>query len=1072
MKRIRLFFLLLIPSLSIAQQGNIKFIENRGQFTEEVRFFADIPGGRLFFQNDQITYSFYDARVLADRHREQHDNFHTRRTDQSISDIPMHAVNVRFGEKSQRTGITGEGLLAENTSYFYGSDPESWGVNCRTFEKITYPDVFPNIDLTFYSTDGLLKYDLILKKGADYRDISMIYEGQERILLQNENVYIQTSLNEITENKPYAYSRGDASARKRVIDCRYRLDGNTLSFVLDRDPVPGEVLVIDPLLIFSTYSGSLADNWGFTAAFDNAGNLYSGGIVFGVGFPATFGSFSGGQIDVGILKYDSTGSRLIYAAYIGGSGADTPHSLIVNDRNELIILGTTSSLDFPVSSKAYQDTFGGGVIFSENNMNYNNGSDIFITKLNSIGNFILGSTYVGGSLNDGVSRLSSPLVNNYGDQYRGDVNVDPEGSIYVASNTSSFDFPLVGGFQSNFSAGGTDGVVFKMNEDLSSMEWGSFIGGTGQDAAYSIKFDSLGAVFIAGGTNSQDFPTTTGSIMENASGGIDGFVSKISNDGQDLTASTYIGTPAYNQIYFLDLDTGNNVYVLGQTRGIYPFDNDVYHVPNSGQFIHKISNQLDSVYLTTVFGTGNQQPDISPTACLVNECGNIYVSGWGSPQGNFFPPSGGTTGLPVTIDAFQKTTDGSDFYLMVLERNFKSLLSATFFGGTGPVSEHVDGGTSRFDKRGIVYHAVCADCSNGGGSAFPSTPGAYSETNNAANCNNAAFKFDLSSLLARLETNTPDFTHPGITIGCKPFEVAFINRSVGGIRYFWDFGNGLTSENTVLDTVIVTYPEVGTYPVTLTAVDQNTCKAIDIATTSISVFEGDFSVSNDVTICQGEETELTASGGNRYTWIANDEIVGLGSSVRVSPEETTEYIVDIFDPNGCEYIDTVTVNVIPAVVLDFDIIAVPGCEESTLIRVVNNSEGTEDFEWDFGEGRISDRFEPEIVFSDTGKFTIEIRTPGNNSGCSPPIRKTIHLQEFFVPNVFTPNEDGWNQVFKIRTGFSIDLVILNRWGRQVFSQNDYQNTWTAEDVAPGVYYYEIRFRDSEATCNGWVQVIK
>ena len=500
--------------------------------------------------------------------------------------------------------------------------------------------------------------------------------------------------------------------------------------------------------------------------------------------------------------------------------------------------------------------------------------NLFITKLNAAGTDIAASTYLGGSLNDGISSVNSPLVNNYGDQYRGDVNVDEDGNIYVASNTSSSDFPINEAFQETYGGGSNDGVVFKLNQNTTQLLWSSYIGGLGQDAAYSIKFDTTGTIFIAGGTLSLDFPTTTGAILETKPGNVDGFISKIKSSGDSLLSSTFIGTADYNQVYFLDLDTGNNVYVLGQTNGAYAFDSTVYNVPNSGQFIHKISNELDSILLTTVWGTGSGIPDISPTAFLVNECGNIYVSGWGSPQLNFFPPSGNTTGLPVTDDAFQSTTDGSDFYLMVLERNFKSLLTATYFGGTGPVSEHVDGGTSRFDKRGIVYHAVCADC-GAGNSSYPATPGAYSEVNNASNCNNAAFKFDLSSLLARLETNTTSFDRPGITNGCKPFEVAFINRTVGGIQYFWDFGNGQTSSNTVLDTVVVTYEDIGTYPVTLTAIDQNTCKAIDRATTSIFVFEGSFTVSEDATICEGEQIRLESSGGDSYTWTdEDDEIIG------------------------------------------------------------------------------------------------------------------------------------------------------------------------------------------------------
>ena len=203
----------------------------------------------------------------------------------------------------------------------------------------------------------------------------MKYEGHDRLSLHNENIYVQTSLSEITENRPYAYKL-DKTGSRTTVDCQYRLKDSRLSFEMDQRPGKDEVLVIDPLLIFSTYSGSNVDNWGFTAAFDLEGNLYSGGIAFGPGFPSTSGKFNGGQMDVGILKYDSTGANLIYAAYIGGTDSESPHSLIVNENNELIILGTTSSTDFPTSLNAVQPVFGGGLSFVENGLFYNNGSEL------------------------------------------------------------------------------------------------------------------------------------------------------------------------------------------------------------------------------------------------------------------------------------------------------------------------------------------------------------------------------------------------------------------------------------------------------------------------------------------------------------------------------------------------------------------------------------------------------------------------------------------------------------------------------------------------------------------------
>src|SRR5690606_9204262 len=223
--------------------------------------------------------------------------------------------------------------------------------------------------------------------------------------------------------------------------------------------------------------------------------------------------------------------------------------------------------------------------------------------------------------------------------------------------------------------------------------------------------------------------------------------------------ATYTGTADYNQLYFLDLNESEDIYVYGQTSGNFPITPGVYSNPRSGQFVQKFSNDLSTLIFSTVFGAGRGVPDISPTAFLVNDCNERYVAGWvgrASCEPGFW--NSGTAGMTTTPDAFQRSTSGSDFYFIVLTDDAKQRLYATFLGGNQS-STHVDGGTSRFDKGGIVYHSVCSGCryfndANRATADFPTTPGAWSRVNRSQNCNNAAFKFDLSSLKARLQTNS------------------------------------------------------------------------------------------------------------------------------------------------------------------------------------------------------------------------------------------------------------------------------------------------------------------------------
>ncbi|HRN38175.1 MAG TPA: hypothetical protein PLL18_14815, partial [Flavobacteriales bacterium] len=284
-----------------------------------------------------------------------------------------------------------------------------------------------------------------------------------------------------------------------------------------------------------------------------------------------------------------------------------------------------------------------------------------------------------------------------------------------------------------------------MNPALTAMNWGTYFGGTMADAAYSLELDAAGNIIIAGGTTSMNLPVTPGSVMGSAPGGpADGFAAKFNPNGSTLLASTYYGSAAYDQFYFVGLDQADNVYLFGQTSAPAGalISGATYFQSTGGQLLAKLSPNLSSTIWSSrtgaTSGAGIGVPNISPTAFLVDYCDKIYISGWGSAVMGTLT----TNGLPVTSDAFQATTDGNDFYLAVYDINMTGLAYATYFGGAQSL-EHVDGGTSRFDRRGRVYGAVCAGC--GSHDDFPSTPNAWSSTNNSFNCNLGVFKFDFDA---------------------------------------------------------------------------------------------------------------------------------------------------------------------------------------------------------------------------------------------------------------------------------------------------------------------------------------
>jgi hypothetical protein len=284
---------------------------------------------------------------------------------------------------------------------------------------------------------------------------------------------------------------------------------------------------------------------------------------------------------------------------------------------------------------------------------------------------------------DATEPGSGNLKVNYGDDARGEVINDAANNIYVATCTLSPDFPTTSGAYQTSAAGSQEGCVFKINPDCSSLIWSTFLGGTNDDACYSLDLFN-GEVYTAGGTMSNNFPATSGSLHSTFQGGtMDGFVSHLSADGTQLLQSTFVGTTVDDQAYFVKLDESSNAYLYGQTHGSYPITPGAYSNANSGQFIHKLDPLLSTTVYSTVFGNGNGGPNISPAAFAVDTCENIYLSGWGGlvfSAWSWF--SLDMMNMPITPDAFQSTTDGTDFYIAVFKKNMTELKYATYFGGT------------------------------------------------------------------------------------------------------------------------------------------------------------------------------------------------------------------------------------------------------------------------------------------------------------------------------------------------------------------------------------------------------
>ncbi|MEJ1240035.1 gliding motility-associated C-terminal domain-containing protein [Chryseolinea sp. T2] len=1090
-----LFGFSLLRHAAVADPGKgLKFIENKSQWNVSYDYGATIPGGSFFVQPGAFTFVFLNAEQIEQGHERIH---HSNAANEGCDLVDGVRIMTHFLGANNAASVKPISQNSDYANYFIGADEKTWASNVRNYQALLYQSLYPGIDMKVYSEDHNLKYDFVVEAGADPSVIRFSYKGIDDVSMNAlGDLEVSAGWPLFIEKKPVAYQY--VNGKRVLVPCHYELLDGVVSFQFPEGYDACHPLTIDPLLIFSTYSGSTADNWGSTATPGEHGTLYSAGVTWknprlqnaGV-FPATPGAFQvalGGVFDIGILKYDSTGTRLLYATYLGGQDTDSPHSLVVNSSNELLVLGTTSSLDYPTTETAYDREFSGGTE-ADGVVEYVNGTDILISKLSSDGRQLLASTLLGGPDNDGLNE--GILVKNYGDQQRGDIITDPAGNVYVATVTQSDEFPIVNGLHNTFGGGVTDAVLVKLNPDLSSIIWSTFIGGSGADACHTIKFDKNGDLFVAGGTSSPNFPVTAGSYQSVFNGVADGWIASLTSDGTTWQRSTFTGTASFDEVFFVDLNADDEVYVFGQTSGAFPVTAGVYNNPNSGQFIQKFNHNLTQLTFSTVIGSGRGIPDISPTAFLVNDCNNIYIAGWGGVVNMQQPYAwkNNTIGMPTTSDAYQSHTSGSDFYFMVLTDDATEFLYGTYLGGNLSRT-HVDGGTSRFDKSGVVYQAVCAGCEayNASGHAtsdFPTTQGAWSNVNRSGNCNNAAFKFDLSSLKARLQSNSIQLNQPGLSKVCIPDPIVFQNFSTGGETFEWDLGDGTKLVKPDTSMVVHQYKTTGLYTVWLKAIDKGTCKVKDSASVKLNVYIADIRIQEDDNMCLNVPYTLHASGGVSYFWRSQDNTFQSNEqNPTVLPNDTTLYIVRVTERSGCIKEDSVQLKVIPTIVPTFDMDQSAECFNRPTLHAVSTTDSlwTDDrIYFDFGDGTTSDNGEVTHNYEKDGLFNFKLVLVRNE--CVTEKILPVPVFQLKIPNVITPGKkDAANDNFVIQYGpvagvspaqygFKTSVTIYNRWGVKVYHSDDYQNDWDGDGIEGGVYYYEITVQD-HATCKSWLHVIK
>ena len=1019
MNTVTKFFLTLACTIFIAgaSTAQMEFIENKGQWNSKVNYRGDFTSGAFFLENRGFTVMLHQSDDLRRLTEVMHgtapagsvENTVTaslasrNRTDEFPSvTLRSHAYKVSFLGSNPTIQAEPDKLLNSYNNYFIGTDPSKWASNCKMYYAVTYKNVYPNIDVRYYTEMNQLKYDLIVRPGGNPNAIAMRYDGTTKLEIKNKELIIGTSVGDIKELYPYTYQT--SNGKRVAVECRYVLRNNVVTFKVS-NYAANETLVIDPKLIFSSFTGSPQENWGYTATPGPDGSLFAGGISIGAGFPVSAGAYQtvygggatedfAGAYDMAIFKFSPNGTQRLYATYLGGGGNEQPHSLICDAQGNLVVAGRSSSNNYP-----------GTPVRTPARGDY----DIVITKLNATGTNILGAVRIGGTSNDGVNIKAKyasgadgdiSIRRNYGDDARSEVILDGSNNVILVSCTQSADFPVSPStpIQNKFGGGTQDGVILKFSPNLNSVLFSTFYGGNGDDACFVVSLNPVtGNLYVAGATTSTDLPgDKTGVLTPTFQGGVcDGYVTELMSDGSALLKTTYQGTDGADLVYGLKFDNFGFPYIMGTTTGSWPVRNASFSNNGGKQFICKLQPDLSAYVYSTVFGTNSAVPNLSPIAFLVDRCQNVYVSGWGGGLNiNKGYSSAGTTGLPeVNPLPSIPPADGKDFYFFVLEKNANSQFFGSHFGegNISSLGDHVDGGTSRFDANGVIYQAICACKTNSASTTFPTTPGVWSINNRGTECNEAVLKIEMNfaGVGASVKASIDGVID---TIGCVPLRVDFIDTLAKGKMYIWDYGD---PSSTKRDTTFApnnstnhVYNNVGRYRLMLISIDSATCNIADTAYITVKV-------GNNQVVPNFNFTKLDSCASLRFRFdntttaaipvYTNQTFIwdfgdgsprvraGLASQIHTFPG-TGSYTVHLVveDSVFCNSPDSIgkQLRISPNVKAKF-VTPSRGCVPYSAV-FDNQSDAGISWLWDFGDGGFSTAFEPTHVYTQVGSYNVRL----------------------------------------------------------------------------------------------------
>ncbi|HSK72208.1 MAG TPA: SBBP repeat-containing protein, partial [Pyrinomonadaceae bacterium] len=637
----------------------LSFEENRGQAQSEVKFLSRGNGYALFLTPDEAVFA------LKKGENKSEDKLKKANTLNSsiVLKMKLHGANPA-------PQISGQDEIPAKSNYFQGNDSQNWRQDVSNFSKVRYEEVYPGIDQIFYGNGRELEYDFVVSPGAETDKITVSFEGAENLKIdENGDLILNVRGEEIRQKKPFVYQeiggeRREIAAKYSIQNPKSKIQNPMVGFEIGEYD-PSKMLVIDPILVYSTYLGGSGSDLGTDIAVDGEGNAYITGLTWSANFPvknAVKSVADTNRGDVFVTQINSSGSEIVFSTFIGGSVGDIGHGIDIDNQGNVYVTGVTGASidfnDFPTVN-AYDNTFGGT-------------DDVFLLKLNPAGNQLLYSTYLGGSNTDVA--------------YEVKVNKTTGEAVIVGDTLSVSQFPTTSGaYRTTCQGCVSTPFVTKFNAEGSNLVYSTFVGpGSPNDLA----LDAEGNVYLTGSTVSNSFPITPGAPQPICTGceflRADAFITKLNAQGSALVYSTYLGGSVRDVGNAIAVDAEGNAYVTGQTEStsltIKPFPTTTGVIrprtESRDAFVTKINAAgTEFVYSTFLGGEGTDQA----LGIAVDAEGKTYTTGFASSHigfplvGNFNPP------FPAGI------------FITVLNNTASAAVFSSFLGGGEGRDVEVDG---------------------------------------------------------------------------------------------------------------------------------------------------------------------------------------------------------------------------------------------------------------------------------------------------------------------------------------------------------------------------------------------